>query len=53
MADKNKKEEKSESKPSIKTKEFPLKKPYNGKEIGEKVKLGPEAERFFQFKNRI
>lgn len=52
MADK-KKEEKAESKPSIKTKEFPLKKPYGGKEIGDKVKLGPEGERFFKRKNRI
>ena len=49
MADKKK----EDNKPSVKTNEFPLKKPYGGKEIGDKVKLGPEGEKFFKSKNRI
>lgn len=49
------KEKESFSKPrtSIKTKDFILKKPLNGKKIGDKIKLGPKGEIFYKRLNTI
>lgn len=43
----------AEKKPEVKTKEFTLKKPHNGKSVGEKVKFGPKAEEFYKFNGTI
>lgn len=40
-------------KPKIKTKEFILKRPLNGKKAGEKVSLGIKGEQFYKSKNII
>ena len=49
-----KQEKKAETvKSSVKTKEFTLKEPLNGKKPGDKVSLGPDGERFYKRKNVI
>lgn len=58
MADKKKdKEQVAEKvvvkKPSIKTKDFILKQPLNGKQPGDKVSLGVNGEGFYKSKNII
>lgn len=40
-------------KPSIKTKEFTLKKSINGKAVGSKIQVGPKGEKFYKRLNII
>jgi len=44
---------KQEVKKSIKTKEFTLKKPLNGKQPGDKVSLGAKGEYFYKLNKTI
>lgn len=50
---KKKDEEEVTPKPSIKTKEFKLKRAYQGKTIGESIKVGPKGEKLLKSQNII
>ena len=45
--------DKKEEAPSVKTKTFKLRKPFNGKAIGDSVELGPRGEQFYKSNNTI
>lgn len=48
LKEKAKEVQKEQPKAKISTKEFTLKKPLNGKAIGEKVRLGAKGEKFYK-----